>query len=100
MKRHITCPTRSGNSKHCTIKSRSPSRNASNIFRFCVTVHSMSSQNICSVANPSEIAHVSICQPSVLYKPYCLTRSGAHFAGVEILNLGGKLRGSKLKVEL
>ena len=42
----------------------------------------MSSQNICSVANPSEIAHVSICHPRVLYNPYCLTRSGAHFGGV------------------
>src|ERR1043165_4072109 len=84
MKRQNTCPT------------RSPSRNASNILRFCVTVHSMSSQNICSVANPSEIAHVSICQPSVLYNPYCFARSGAHFVGAEILNPGGRLRGSKL----
>jgi hypothetical protein len=51
----------------------------------------MSSQNICSVANPSEIAHVSICQPSVLYGPYCAASCGAHFAGAEMRKPGGRL---------
>ena len=56
----------------------------------------MSSQNICSVANPSEIAQVSICQPIVLYNPYCFASCGAQAVGVEILNPGGRWRGSKL----
>src|SRR4051812_43824443 len=56
----------------------------------------MSSRNICSSANPSEIAQVSICQPSVLYGPNCFASSGAQLAGDETLNPGGSRRGSKL----
>jgi hypothetical protein len=56
----------------------------------------MSSQKIFSVANPSEMAHVSICQPRVLYSPSSSATCGAHFAGVEIRKPGGRWRGSKL----
>ena len=56
----------------------------------------MSSQNICSSANPSEMAQVSICQPSVLYSPCFCASSGAHPAGVEMRNPGGRCLGSKL----
>src|SRR5687768_3706742 len=94
--RQNTWPTRSGNSKHCTSRSSSRRSNELKIFRDCVTVHSMSSQKIFSVANFSEIAHVSICQPSVLYGPSSFASCGAQSVGAEILKPGGRLRGSKL----
>ena len=51
----------------------------------------MSSQNICSSANPSEMAHVSICHPSVLYRPYCCASCGAHFGGDGDVEAGRKV---------